>query len=1140
MTTQGVASNEQNADDAHDQHYGSCHSVFGNCTPVTRTGRVGAPSDEQVIIGRKEYVRRACTLLGSRALCDGSAAVRGRSVDMNRALLATLGFVTCLGFAACSGGSGLPTTPSTQGSDDGGSTIDVGGNGSASLSAAMTQDFGSLVVGQQGQPVQIKVTNTGTVSSGVLSTTLSGPQAVAFLVDNDGCKGQTLASMASCTVTMHFVPTSVGANSATLALADPMGDAVSVMLTGGGMAPVELSLLPATQDFGTVVDGAASSPTTFTLANTGMADTGVVQMKLGGADSEQFTLSMDGCSGKPLKAGTRCSALVAFAPSTSGNKMATLNATIAGGSTLTSALTGIGAGAAAFTVMPSGPYDFGPATIGANQNPVATFTLTNSGGVMSGVPNFTVTGANMGDFAVDGSGCTATLAAPGSCQFKVTFTPSVAMAETATVGIDAPATMPATLVLNGTGNTPPALQANPDHHNFGNVLQGATSSDETFTITNTGTAMSGALNVSIGGSNGSLFGIGNQTCAGTQLAGGASCTIAVHFAPDSSTSGDVQAPLVFSAMPGGTGTAMLTGTVATQANLAIGPGSFDFGVVAQGTQTSPTTFTVTNNGTQSSGSPTVTVGGSNPSDFVVVSDNCTGNPVAGNSGTCTVSVAFKPSTQAPESATITVAASPGGALTANLSGQGATQALLQVTPSPGGFGDQVQNTQSNTKTFTVTNNGGVTSGTVVVSMGGTNGGDFKIITNNCNNQTLPANGSKVCTVLVAFKPANLGMESATLSATAAPGGTTTSTLTGNGVTQGTLAVSPNPGAFSGVNKGQSKKITFQVSNGGGAPSGTPNVTVTAGTGPVADFKITANSCTAAIPANTMNGCSIDVTFTPTTTSGESATLTVAANPGGTTVPLSGTGTTPTLSIATVPAFTTLPGTTAVNPTVVIKNGGSGPTGNISLSGLPNSGFSVTSDPCTGTTIAAGGQCILGVTYAPPANEALGHMDTATLTVNDAYAASDTASAKLSGTALAQGISLTMTSTPTPATYNGSGSVTFTVTNRGATPSKALGAVTIHAGQTGTDDLDGDFTPPTGGANTCAGTSLMGAQSCSYTLVFTAPTSSGGGDASVEGGTEGGTTITGAPFTGTTSIADGTNSPPSDTFSGCTQAGACGH
>jgi hypothetical protein len=1048
---------------------------------------------------------------------------------MKRALLATLGFVLSLGFAACSGGSGLPATP-TQGDDGGGSMLDVSVGGANLTASANPQDFGTLVVGQQGQPVRIVVTNTGTGASGALSTTVGGKDAMAFVVDTDACKGQTLAPQANCTITMHFAPPTAGALAADLTESDSGGDSVKVNLTGSATKPAEITLLPAMQDFGTVVDSASSTATTFTLANTGASDAGNVQLKIDGMDAEQFSPSMDGCSGKPLKAGSRCSILVAFAPSTSGSKTATLTATISGSPTLTSGLSGIGAGAAVFSVTPN-PYDFGPATIGATPAPMPmTFTLSNTGGVMSGVPKFSVTGANMGDFTVDSSGCAAALAPNGSCQFGATFTPSVSASESATVGISAAATMSTSLQLQGQGLSPAALKPTPTSHDFGSILQGGTSSEATFTITNTGSAKSGALTVSIGGTDRTQFAITSQTCAGSQLAGGATCTIAVHFSPDSSTSGPVQARLVFSATPGGTNTATLTGIVATQASLAIGPTAYGYGIVAQGVQTNATTFTVTNSGTQSSGSPTVTKGGANPDDFVVVADNCTGNPVPGSSGTCTVQVAFKPSTQAAESATITVAASPGGAVTANLTGTGATQALIQLTPSPWPFGDQVQMMPTGAKQFTVTNTGGVPSGQVVMSMAGANPADFKIVMNTCKNQMLAANGA-ACTLGVVFTPQMLGTRNGTLTAAATPGGKVTSALSGNGVSQGALTVAPSPGTFS-TNVGVPQTIPFMVTNTGGAQTSTPMVSLMPPTG--TDFQIT-NGCTGPVQPGPSNGCTIQVTFTPKTTAPQSATLAIAANPMGASVSLSGAGTTPTLGFKTpLPSFYAYPGTTATDKLTLI-NSGMGPTGTLSFSGLPGSGFSITS-PCSKTFLTAGDTCVIGVQYAPPGNEAPGTTDHATLMVGDSYPMdTGSPSASLTGTAEAQTAYLVMTSSPTVPYFDGSSSVMFTVTNWGATASGSLMTPTYSATQTSPGDLTGNLALGAG----CAGMTLMPTQSCSYSLTFTAPSSP---DAGSEGGSEGGTVDAGtpaAPFSGSTGVSDGTNMP-SDPFQGCTQTGACPH
>jgi hypothetical protein len=684
-------------------------------------------------------------------------------------------------------------------------------------------------------------------------------------------------------------------------------------------------------------------------------------------------------------------------------------------------------------------------------------------------------------------------------------------------------------MLQGQGLAPAALQPDPGSHDFGGVVQGGTSAGETFTITNTGKAQTGPLTVYLNGTNKDQFTLGKDTCSGGQLAGGATCTVSVTFTPNANASGPLQARLNVRGTPGGTVSASLSGTSETIASLSIGPTPYDYGNVAQKVATTPVTFTVTNGGTLPSGSPTVTKGGANPDDFMIAADNCTGHAVAGNNGTCTISVAFKPSTQAPESATLTVAASPGGAVTANLSGTGAQAASLLITPSPFGFSDVVQTMPSPNKTFTVSNTGGVPSGAVVMSMAGMYAPDFHILTNNCRNKTLPANGATVCTVIAYFKPSMVGHETATLTAVANPGGTATSALDGNGVTQGTLAVMPNPGAFNGVNKGTtSPKITFHVSNNGGAPSGVPMVSITPGMGVnQSDFAQT-NNCTAAIPANTMDACQINVTFTPSSTMDESATLNIAAMPGGTTVPLTGTGTLP--SIATMPGsqgFTALPGQMQSYP-FTVKNNGTGPTGALSVAiPMPNNGFSIQSESCsTLPFLGAGATCPVTVQYSPPVTEALGTTDKATLTVGDAFSAMDNSSAMLTGTAEASGVNLVMTSSPMPAVYSGSGTVTFTVTNWGATASGKLAMPTFTATQTTMGDLNANFAVAN---DTCTNAMLSagGVQPCKYDLVFTAPTSNS--DAGSEAGAqEGGTT--GGTFSGTTGVSDGTNSA-SGNFSG---------
>lgn len=318
------------------------------------------------------------------------------------------------------------------------------------------------------------------------------------------------------------------------------------------------------------------------------------------------------------------------------------------------------------------------------------------------------------------------------------------------------------------------LVISPTQNPYGNVATGTSTSDVTFTVTNNGTATSGVPAVGISGTDANQFAISTNNCTAA-LAPNGTCTILVKFSP--TTTGAKSASLDVSATPGGNPSAALTGTGIT-ATLTIAPTSNNYGTVVVNTSTSDVTFTVTNTGGLASGVPNVALSGNDPGEFTISTNNCTA-ALAPN-GTCTVLVKFSPtsSTLGAKSASLDVSATPGGMASATLSGTSAAQASLAITPSPKDFGTVPQNTSSTPVTFTVTNNGGVASGTITMSVSGTNGTDFVMSNDTCSTTTLAAGGT--CTVDVTFTPTTATMESATLTATATPGGPATSNLTGTG------------------------------------------------------------------------------------------------------------------------------------------------------------------------------------------------------------------------------------------------------------------------------------------------------------------------------------------------------------------------
>src|SRR5262249_22859433 len=159
----------------------------------------------------------------------------------------------------------------------------------------------------------------------------------------------------------------------------------------------------------------------------------------------------------------------------------------------------------------------------------------------------------------------------------------------------------------GTGLAPAALTITPSSQPFNPVLQGAQqSADAPFLVKNTGAVTTGALSVSISGSNADQFGLGTDGCNGSMIAAGATCTVYAHFAPPTTgMPGALQASLQVSGMPGGQTAATLTATALSAPKLTVTPASQPLGSVLQGGTGSDFPFTVSNAGDTATGPITV-------------------------------------------------------------------------------------------------------------------------------------------------------------------------------------------------------------------------------------------------------------------------------------------------------------------------------------------------------------------------------------------------------------------------------------------------------------------------------------------------------------------------------------------------------
>ena len=224
--------------------------------------------------------------------------------------------------------------------------------------------------------------------------------------------------------------------------------------------------------------------------------------------------------------------------------------------------------------------NFGTVNTGSSSSPI-TFTVANNSVATMNSISPTTTGGNSGDFTITNSGagsCSAaggTLTTTASCTFTVTFTPlatgsrSTALSVSYTGGDSA---SPQTAALSGTGNTTgaPVFSVSPAPYNFLSAATGSSTAQNTFTLTNTGTASGTVSTIAFSGTNSTDFSQ-TDTCGtlpATILAAG-TCSITVTFNPGST--GPRVGTLVVTDTPDSiSGSSALSGIGTSCANTAFG------------------------------------------------------------------------------------------------------------------------------------------------------------------------------------------------------------------------------------------------------------------------------------------------------------------------------------------------------------------------------------------------------------------------------------------------------------------------------------------------------------------------------------------------------------------------------------------
>ena len=696
----------------------------------------------------------------------------------------------------------------------------------AQLSATMLNFSG--VTNAVSAPQSVILSNTGTgplhLAISLTNGTTSNPLAFS---ESDGCPA-TLAPQGNCTINVTYLPTTPGADGATVQILDDApGAPHTIQLSGSNALTTSTSFVPATLSFPGQQPGVTSPAQTAGLSSDSAGASNIFAMNTGapvlsGPNAAEFTVDSSQCLAKA----NGCLVSVTFTPAASatGTRTATITVpTTAPNSPHVLALTGTVA-TGPFAVLTTGALQ--ATTVGLTLN--SELFVKNTGGGTLNVTAINVTGANASDFIISMGSCgpALTLAPQTNCFANLAFKPSAPGNRTATVTLVDNETTPASLTLSAVGAASGGPQI--DSNIFGSpvftdttVGQNTSLFPDTVTLTNFGTGANSSAHVTAVTLTGDFMtqtsNLSSVCTAGFVLAGNqGTCSVAVIFAP--TATGLRTGTLTLQTDAPGTPqfTFNFSGTGIQTAGVSLTPTTLNFAKEVVGGTSAPQTVTLKN-----TGNGVLNISGIGvPAPFTETT-TCGATLAAG--ATCTFSVAFKPTAAGPASALLSFTgnAAGGGKFAVGVSGIGATGPAPQAVPPSLTFGNQPINSTSPPKTVTFSN-----AGDTAFSFLGLRASENYTATSNCPASIAPGAS---CTISISFSPGNdvfTGFQSSgsvfiTTNAPNSPFAITvsgTATQSTGAATLATITSSLNPSVV-----GQSVTFTATVTS---TTAGTPTGTVT--------------------------------------------------------------------------------------------------------------------------------------------------------------------------------------------------------------------------------------------------------------------------------------------------------------------------
>ena len=390
------------------------------------------------------------------------------------------------------------------------------------LGAVLVVSVGSINIGtiDVGKTVSgaIALTNVGTTASGPL-TLLPG---VGMTVAGDL---SALLPGDTRTIIWTTTPTTVGSFASSISIAANPGaqPPLAIKVIGLAVEPGQFSVTPAAIDLGTIPVGATAPKQTITVTAQGaLTDLSILSS---GADVK---IEASSTCVSTLAAGTTCTVVASFVTAFAGPKSDSIVIS-AGNLTRTVAITA--------TAVPLAKLAISPATVAFAaavnaESSAVVLNVVNIGGVSTGALNASITGADAIDFKIVANDCML-LDSASFCAISVVFAPRSANTSSKTARLTVQDNNDAggsavQATLTGTVYSPPTLAITSAQSDLGSVPVGATGAATVFTVTNSGDAASGPLEVSVTSSE---FAIVGDACTGVPLAKDRSCTVSLALKP---------------------------------------------------------------------------------------------------------------------------------------------------------------------------------------------------------------------------------------------------------------------------------------------------------------------------------------------------------------------------------------------------------------------------------------------------------------------------------------------------------------------------------------------------------------------------------------------------------------------------------